>query len=277
MVDGEIFRCIQRLEVPILAVGDHGQLPPIRAGFNLMQNPMVRLEHIHRQAEGNPIIQCSIMARKQGMIPFGKQGETVFKSADLAHLKRINEPHRFTILCGTNRVRCQVNAWMRAQAGYSGLPQPGERIICLKNNWTKEIYNGMYATVVSVEMAEKNLPFEPESDHLLTLTAKTEDGREYTGKVLRDQFGAPKLINYSPDPENLSLEAVSRLDAWDYGYALTVHKSQGSEFPNVYLIEEPAMRYVMSKEGNSQNWNRWLYTGVTRAKENLLITPGITL
>ena len=55
------------------------------------------------------------------------------------------------------------------------------------------------------------------------------------------------------------------LDCFDFGYALTVHKSQGSEWDNVMVIEQPC------KYWSGRDWNRWLYTAVTRAKNRLLI------
>jgi len=52
-------------------------------------------------------------------------------------------------------------------------------------------------------------------------------------------------------------------DEFDFGYALTVHKSQGSQWDNVVLFDESgAFR---------EHRNRWLYTGITRAAEKLTI------
>ena len=55
------------------------------------------------------------------------------------------------------------------------------------------------------------------------------------------------------------------VDFFDYGYALTVHKSQGSQAKRVLLLEEPCSYW------QGETWFRWLYTGVTRSEEELLI------
>ncbi|KKQ71073.1 MAG: Exodeoxyribonuclease V, partial [Candidatus Shapirobacteria bacterium GW2011_GWE2_38_30] len=79
MVDGTIWGDLVSYGLPIVVVGDHGQLPPIRGDFNLMERPMVKLEKIHRQAEKNPIIKVSMLAREEGKIPFEKFGNGVEK------------------------------------------------------------------------------------------------------------------------------------------------------------------------------------------------------
>lgn len=71
MIDKEIWNDLLSYHIPIIAVGDHGQLPPIRGTFNVMEHPDLRLEEIHRQAKGNPIIEVSVKARLEGTIPVG--------------------------------------------------------------------------------------------------------------------------------------------------------------------------------------------------------------
>ena len=79
MVDETIWRHLLAFKVPIIVVGDHGQLPPIKGNFNLMQKPELCLEEIHRQASTNPIIGLSIQAREHGLIRFGTYSDTVKK------------------------------------------------------------------------------------------------------------------------------------------------------------------------------------------------------
>ena len=79
MVDQKIWEDLRSFGIPIIAVGDHGQLPPISGSFNLMSQPQIKLENIHRQAEGNPIIQVSRLAREKGIIPHQKWSKNVFK------------------------------------------------------------------------------------------------------------------------------------------------------------------------------------------------------
>ncbi len=71
MVSEDIFRDLTSYGIDILAVGDHGQLPPIEGKFSLMSDPILRLEKIHRQAADNPIINLSMQIRENGKIPKG--------------------------------------------------------------------------------------------------------------------------------------------------------------------------------------------------------------
>ena len=88
------------------------------------------------------------------------------------------------------------------------------------------------------------------------------DGEDYpyAGFILREQFRSSNTIKevpLAPDGE--------RGDLWDFGYALTVHKAQGSQSESVLVFEE---RFAKSSE---EDWRRWLYTAVTRATTNLTI------
>jgi ATP-dependent exoDNAse (exonuclease V) alpha subunit len=53
---------------------------------------------------------------------------------------------------------------------------------------------------------------------------------------------------------------------FDYGYAMSVHKSQGSEWERVLLKEEH-----LGRDQTKDDYYRWLYTGITRAKDKLVI------
>lgn len=79
MVDFFIWQDLLLYKIPIIAVGDHGQLPPIRENFNLMASPDLKLQEIHRQARENPIIKLSILARETGRIPAGIFGKNIKK------------------------------------------------------------------------------------------------------------------------------------------------------------------------------------------------------
>ena len=63
--------------------------------------------------------------------------------------------------------------------------------------------------------------------------------------------------------ETLSYAQKRESDEFDFGYALTVHKAQGSQWDDVVLFDESwAFR---------ENRERWLYTGVTRAAKRLTV------
>jgi exodeoxyribonuclease V alpha subunit len=80
---------------------------------------------------------------------------------------------------------------------------------------------------------------------------------------LRVVFAAPKT---ETNPTGVRWILPSRLDAVETVYAMTVHKSQGSEFNHAVLVLPDRPTPVLTKE--------LIYTGITRAKSNLtLVIP----
>lgn len=264
MVDEDIWRDLLAFNIPILAVGDHGQLPPIGSSFNLMKEPQVRLEQIFRQAEDSPIITLATSARETGIIEVGEFGAGVRK-LDRAQpetgiiVEELLAGWRpgFLVLCGYNATRLKLNQAIRALRDIES-PEPvsGDVVVCLRGNRTKRIYNGMIGRVVRMQKVHADdgtVWYDAE-------IAVEDEEITYTGYVLAEQFGASSTtsdIPLAPDGQ--------RGDLWDFGYALTVHKAQGSQAPAVLVFEE---RFARSSE---DDWRRWLYTAVTRAESSLTI------
>lgn len=260
MVDESIWSDIQSYGIPIIAIGDHGQLPPIRGNFNLMENPMIKLNEIHRQAKDNPIIQISVQARKDGNIPYGKFSPTVMKLAksDSDTREKIQDvidsyDTDSMVLCGYNTTRVKLNNYIRkSMEFFDPDPQVGDRVICLRNNHSKSIFNGMLGIIHSIT---RDSPEWYYSEILM-------DGEDniYKGLIYADQFNTSAGNNFTKDRKK-----AMKGDLFDFGYALTVHKSQGSQARKVILFEE---RF---KQMDDEMWRRWLYTAVTRAEEELYI------
>lgn len=260
MVDEVIWRHLLSYNVPIIAVGDHGQLPPIRGSFNLMQEPQLRLEKIHRQAKKNPIIGLSIQAREHGVIRHGVYSDTVKKynlaesdtQEAIQELLQSFNPDTL-ILCGYNKTRRRLNGHIRSALGFeSPQPQPGDRVICLRNNHKHHIFNGMLGTINTIH---QDHPDWYQAEILM-------DGEDvsYRGIIAVKQFDADAALNFT----DKRAQTVAG-DLFDFGYALTVHKAQGSQAKRVLLFEE---RFAKM---NDDEWKRWLYTAVTRAEEELYI------
>jgi exodeoxyribonuclease-5 len=267
MVNEEIWRDLCSFGARVIAVGDHGQLPPVEGRFNLMEDPQLRLEKIHRQEEGNPIIRLSMMAREEGRIPVGVHGPGVEKmDRGLEETEeRVDEllarhDRDTMVLCGLNRTRVALNRRMRAILGREGdEPVPGDRVICLRNNYKSEmcrLFNGMLGTVLELEKAVRGRKWHW---YKATIEMDGED-RPYQGDICRYQFNNREVVH--------SVEGVAHDklgDLFDMGYAVTVHKAQGSQARRVVLFEE----YTPLWKG--EMWNRWLYTAVTRAERELFI------
>lgn len=260
MIDERIWRDLLSYQVPILAVGDHGQLPPISGRFNLMQEPDLRLETIFRQAANNPIIRLSVMAREKGEIPLGHFGQHVLKiskrdseNQELVEEYLQNFNSETLVLCAYNHTRVRLNNYLRQLLGFeSPEPQIGDRVICLRNNQAKGIFNGMLGKINW--LADAGEFYEMKID----LDDQAEKGFE--GQVLKSQFGAKEAMNFT-----YQRRKTLKVDLFDFAYAITVHKAQGSQAKRVILFEE---RF---KQMSDDDWRRWLYTAVTRAEEELII------
>ncbi len=265
MVDGSIWQDLLDYGVPVIAVGDHGQLPPIGGDFNLMEQPQLKLEEIHRQQRDNPIIKMSVLARELGSIPIKDYGNGVRKlhRYDSASGQEIEEllqsfSDDLLILVGYNTTRIKLNQEIRRRLEFEyEQPLPGDRVICLKNNWEKGIYNGMVGKVRTLR-PESN---EQGVQHWYDADIEMEDGLvNYSGRINSHQFNQATTLTRYED-----LHYATMGDLFDFGYALTVHKAQGSQARRVLLLEEK------NKHMNDEDWRRWLYTAVTRAQEQLTI------
>jgi exodeoxyribonuclease V len=263
MVDRDIWEDLLTFGLPILAVGDHGQLPPIKPGFSLMVRPDIRLETIHRQAADNPIIQLSMTARETGTVPVGNFGSGVRKlsrydSETGSEVEMLMQSYRkeLLVLCGYNQSRVRLNKQMRSYFDFdSEAPTRGDRVICLKNNWEKGIYNGMVGQITGISPHLSGLSKEK----LYAAEIEMENGLvPYSGNILQKQFGNP--VSFAAE-----VNRKSGYDLFDFGYALTVHKAQGSQAKHVLLFEE------RNKHMSDDDWRRWIYTGITRAEEELTI------
>lgn len=258
MITRNIWNDLLSFKKPILAVGDHGQLPPIDGNFNLMENPQLRLEEIYRQQINNPIIKVSEIARKYGRIPVEEFSNTVKKldkknpdTGELLESMFESYDTDTMVLTGYNRSRVRLNQGIRQLLGFeTPTPSQGDRVICLKNNHKEEIFNGMMGTVLNV--IEGNLDGYEYYDAEIELD---EEDYPYFGKISKDQFGQQGTTN----------NVIDGVDLFDFGYALTVHKAQGSQAKRVVVFEERFSRM------DDEMWRRWLYTAVTRAVEELYI------
>lgn len=259
MVSEPIWQDLLSFNRLVIAVGDHGQLPPIEGRFNLMERPLLKLIEIHRQARDNPIIQLSIWAREKGIIPPGVYGKGIkkFNKRDSWVASEVEEELKnyqqdTMVLCGYNRTRVELNKFIRNNLGFeTSEPRNGDKVICLRNNHSAGIFNGMTG-IISV--------IDSKNDDWWEAEIEMDDGVYYSGMVAKDQFGKTEGINFSQKRGR-----YLKGDLFDFGYALTVHKAQGSQARKVILFEERFSKM------NDDEWRRWLYTGITRAEEELCI------
>lgn len=252
MVTSRMWAELLAMDCRVIAVGDHGQLPPIGdTGFSVVSEGSldVKLSKIVRQAEGNPIIRLAHEVRDGTRWPVGSTGAVTVLRKPLSTVKIGYTPNR-PVLCATNRQRVLRNKEIRARRGF---PRdevvPGDVIVCLRNNHGQNVFNGERGVVTAVEPAR--------DPNLVYIYVDMENGRKYQGHAIKAQFNAQKpLMTPTGDP-------------WDFGYAMSVHKFQGSESDEVLLLAENIG--WLPKDDQI----RWKYTGITRAAKALtVVVPG---
>lgn len=269
MVSDEMLQDLQRHQVPILAVGDHGQLPPVAASGVLMQNPDVRLEKIHRQALDSPIIRFAHHLRETGRIETqGWDDRIAFRPQ--SELKRIlrqayaeaSSPMDVGVLCWTNRRRVQLNSMIRSARGCEKTPKAGEVLVCLKNY--PPVYNGMRGVLAQDVMRDERKPWL-----LWGSIAFPEEGiGQNVYSLCEPQFFRPETLKDIDQLRALGVEADRLAEGgslMDFGYCLSVHKSQGSQFQHViWYVDRPVMP-------RSEEWRKFSYTAATRAQHKLTV------
>jgi exodeoxyribonuclease-5 len=245
MIDQALMKDLLSFRLPVLFVGDHGQLEPVGTNAGLMRSPDVRLETIHRQALDNPIIRFATAVREGRPTPPWDDPGGRLTVAGKRDFWRLIRPD-LQIICGFHRTRHEVNRRVRRMMGGEGLVRPGDRLICLRNNPRWGVFNGQQVTVQGIVQDRLDR---------IDLDVETDDGRWLTLPALREQFGRDPITDiWSKDVVLL-----------DYGYCLTAHKAQGSEWDAVLALEEI---------GRSWDARRWRYTVATRAARRLVYCCG---
>ncbi|WP_306250380.1 ATP-dependent RecD-like DNA helicase [Parvularcula sp. IMCC14364] len=247
MVDEELGRDLLSFGVPVLVLGDPAQLPPVKGGgFFTDAEPDIMLTEVHRQAADNPIIRLSMDIREGGVPDFGVLGESRVISRREIDSDTILAADQ--VLVGRNVTRSKYNQRIRTLLDFDGsIPCVGERLVCLRNNKQKGLLNGGIWEVKSRHGKKAGK---------LRFGLIPEDGGRVTQVTVLPEF-------FAGGAESIPWPKRRNSDEFDYGYALTVHKSQGSQWDNVVLFDE-SFAFREHKE-------RWLYTAVTRAAEQITI------
>jgi exodeoxyribonuclease V len=249
MVDAELGRDLMSFGVPLLVLGDPAQLPPIQGGgFFTDAEPDTMLTQVHRQAQDDPIVRLSMQVREGRRPALGEYGPT--RVVRRAALDPIGVLAADQVLVGRNATRRAYNQRMRQRLGLADpLPLPGDKLVCLRNNRKKGLFNG--ALWLVKERSQRRPP-------ILMM------------RVVPDEEPGARPLKVSTRPECFlgNVEAFEwsqrkRYDEFDYGYVLTVHKAQGSQWDDVVLFDE-SFAFADSRA-------RWLYTGITRAAKKLTL------
>jgi exodeoxyribonuclease-5 len=259
MVNEPMARDIEALGVPILVLGDPAQLPPVEGGgYYTSARPDFLLTEIHRSALDNPITALATRVRMSTGADLGIT-RAEMTPASVRHAMEHDQ-----ILCWSNKRRWALTEAVRRLKGFpAGEVVPGDRIMCLTNNRDLAVFNGQQFDVLAVQPGTLGP----------TLALRTEDGQEVVHPVYADGFMGREMQDQA---KKSGAGRDGRMLA-TFAWAITVHKAQGSEWGSVYVVNEtqPMMSSTRRKEGAAAaiaQGRQWLYTGITRARENVTIT-----
>ncbi len=249
MVDAELGRDLMSFGVPVLVLGDPAQLPPIQGGgFFTEASPDAMLTEVHRQAQDDPIVRLSMDIRAGQRLAPGDYGASQVVRRDALDPQRVLDADQ--VLVGRNATRRAYNARMRERRGFTEpLPMQGDKLVCLRNNRRKGLFNGglwLIKDKPKTRRAILGMRLQPEESALARPVKVSVRLECFTGAIEKVEWTARK-----------------RYDEFDFGYVLTVHKAQGSQWDDVVLFDE-SFAFPDSRD-------RWLYTGVTRAAKRLTV------
>lgn len=275
MLPNDLWELLLSHKKHIIALGDPFQIPPIdkKQDNHVLDTPHIFLDEIMRQAQESEIIRLTMDIRDY-------KAPDYFKGEEIQVLKPyevVDGMYHWAdqIICATNRKRHEINNFMRQAAGRGIEPESGDKIICCRNCWDaldlsgeNALVNGTIGTLGDFETGFQSYPIFGFPDvPVMRSQILTNDG--IFEEVIMDyqalKEGKPFLTNEQayqiyrrPDLKNL--EPVE----FNYGYAITGHRAQGSEWDKVLVFEE---KFPFDKEEHA----RWLYTAATRASEKLVL------
>ena len=279
MVPKPMVDLLLKHKIYVIFLGDPFQLPQIDKDTenHLLDKPHIFLDEIMRQAAESEIIQLTMKIRNGESLDLFKGNEVqIFKKNEF-NTGMMTWADQ--IIVATNATRQSINQQMRKILGYSGLPQHGERMICLRNYWDDcndagdALVNGTTGIIENPFESFRRIPSYIKNDRrdLPTIVGNfiPDGGIEFhsiemdkemimTGEKCIDWRVAYQLGKLKPKIGDIVPKEFA------FAYAITCHKAQGSEWEKVLVVEEG---FPFAKEEHA----RWLYTACTRASEKLVL------
>ena len=263
-------------DVFVIALGDPFQLPPVSKDDDngLLNKPDVFLDEIMRQSLDSEIIQLSMKIRHGESISYSKGSDVIVlpkKELNTGMLQWADQ-----ILVGTNAARISINNQMRELLGRGKSPEESDKVICLRNYWDNfavnddPLVNGTIGYISNVYETFNKTPSWAGNQIIKVLHADfiSDSGADF-GPLQMDEkqiLTGERCLDYRTIYRLMANWRTQHLVPMEftYAYAITTHKSQGSSWPNVLVMEE---KFPFEKEEHA----RWLYTACTRAENKLVL------
>ena len=260
----------------VICLGDPFQLPPINkdSDNHLLDNPHIFLDEVMRQAKESEIIRMTMDIR-EGKELSNFDGHDV-KVYDQSTLNTGMLMWADQIISGTNRTRIEINNNVRQLLGRGETPEDGDKVICLRNYWDDWANNGDYLVngtigfLNNVYSSFNMIPYYYGGGQIdITVANFVSDADADYGELSMD---TKEILTGERCLDNRTIYRLMRSKKhahlvpyeFTYGYCITCHKAQGSQFDKVLVIEES---FPFIKEEHA----RWLYTAATRAVDKLVI------
>ncbi len=274
MVSDSVLGDLTEFGVKLLLCGDNAQLPPVEGINTYLKTPDYTLREIVRQQLDNPIIRLSELAREGKYIPYGRYGDSASvlgKRLFVGERRKNYLLKADQIICGINKTRKLINDEIRVFRGFGALPQSGDKLICTLNNWEQFIDGEYRFNLVNGIIGTAYDPFYDGSSGIGFMQFKPDFLEDFCPEAIPFDSGIFTEGNYFYkhgdyfEKFNDEGEATGAftLNRFEFGYCISCHKAQGSEFDNVVVFDES---YAFKEDKN-----RWLYTAITRAKKKLII------
>ena len=274
MVSDDVMYDLLQFGVKMIICGDNAQLPPVEGLNTYLKEPDFTLRQIVRQQLDNPIIKLSQMAREGIYIPYGRYGDSVSvlnKRFFTGEKRRHCLTTADQIICGINKTRTAINNEIRSMLNRGPFPESGDKLICTLNNWEQFIDSDFRFNLVNGIIGTVYNPFYDSSTGIGFMQFKVDFLDELCPEALPFDTGiftdgryiykhGDYFASYDEDGEPSGAYTLNR---FEYGYCISCHKAQGSEFDNTVIFDES---YAFKEDRN-----RWLYTAITQTKKKLLL------
>ena len=259
MVNDDLAEDILSFGIKTVFIGDNNQLPPVFGVSSVMLNPDFWLTKIMRQAENNPIIYLSQRVLKDLPLQYGIYGKSrVVPSVTLDETYTRYD----AIIAGKNKVRDDINEYIRynIKGVTSRLPVIGDKLICRQNDWDRSIEGNIYLTTGMTG--------------IVTDIHRSLGGNKYMSIDFLPEISDEEFFNLLLDTQYIRMNyedrrnyGFSRYEKFEYGYCVTCHACQGSQFDNVLFINQWFHDADLTKKIQ--------YTAITRAIESIDIASDV--